>query len=203
MILSHLALGFVTSYIGYTPPSMLNITASKICIENNRKIAYQFVFGASVIVLLQVLLAVLLSTFLNEYPQIIVWIKKIAIFIFAIISMVFIYKGTSKTKQKEGKPISNGFFFGLSLSSVNMFAIPFFAVAHSSFVMHGWAMSGILCTSVFGLGTVLGTFAVLSSYLFFAQKFESKLIAYSKYFTFLIGVITGFIAIYSAIKLYF
>ncbi|WP_299156042.1 hypothetical protein [uncultured Tenacibaculum sp.] len=203
MILSHLALGFVTSYIGYTPPSMLNITASKICIENNRKIAYQFAFGASVIVLLQVLLAVLLSTFINDYPQIIIWVKKIAIFVFAIISVTFIYKGISKTKQKESKPIKNGFFFGLSLSSVNMFAIPFFAVAHSSFVMHGWAMSGLICTSVFGIGTVLGTFAILSSYLFFAQKFENKLIEYSKYFTILIGLITGFIAIYSAIKLYF
>ncbi|WP_299118964.1 hypothetical protein [uncultured Tenacibaculum sp.] len=203
MILSHLALGFITSYIGYTPPSMLNITASKICIENNRKIAYQFALGASVIVLIQVLLAVLLSSFLKEYPEIIIWVKKIAIFVFAIISATFIYKGLSKSKQKENKPIRNGFFFGLSLSSVNMFAIPFFAVAHSSFVMHGWAMSGLVCTSVFGLGTVLGTFAILSSYLFLAQKFENKLIEYSKYFTILIGVITGFIAIYSAVKLYF
>ena len=203
MVLSHLILGFVTSYIGYTPPSMLNITASKIRIENNKKIALQFILGASSIVLFQVFLAVLLSSFLTEYPEIIIWVKKIAILFFALLSVIFIYKGIAKDKAEEVKHIKNGFLFGLSLSSINMFAIPFFAVAHSSFVMHGWAMSGITCTSFFGLGTVLGTFSILSSYLFLAQRFKNKIIRYSKYFNLLIGIITGIVVLYSIIKLYF
>lgn len=203
MILSHLMLGFVTSYIGYTPPSMLNITASKIRIENNKKVARQFIWGASLVVLFQVFLGVLLSSFLNEYPELINWVKKIAVIIFSILSVVFIYKGLSKSTKKESKEVKNGFLFGLSLSSINMFSIPFFAIAHSSFVMHGWAMSGLTCTSVFGVGTVLGTFAVLSSYIFLAQKLQGKLLAYSKYFNVFIGLITGCVAVYSAIKLYF
>ncbi|CAL2103896.1 conserved membrane protein of unknown function [Tenacibaculum sp. 190130A14a] len=203
MILSHLVLGFVTSYIGYTPPSMLNITASKITIENNKKVARQFILGASVVVLVQVFLAILLASFLDEYPQLINWVKKIAVLIFAILSVVFLYKGFNTPKERASKTVKNGFLFGLSLSSINMFAIPFFAVAHSSFVMHGWAMSGITCTSVFGVGSVLGTFAILSNYMFLAQKLQDKLLAYSKYLTICIGIITGFVAIYSAVKLYF
>ena len=203
MIVSHLVLGFITSYIGYTPPSMLNITASKIYVENNKKIARQFIFGASVIVLFQVFLAVKISEFLEEFPQLIQWIQNLAIVIFSILSILFIYKGVSKSKTTTVKPIKNGFLFGLSLSSINMFAIPFFAIAHSSFVMHGWAMSGFTCTSLFGIGTVLGTFAILSSYLFLAKKIESKIISYTKYFNLVIGIITGIIAIYSIIKLYF
>ncbi|OSY87095.1 hypothetical protein WH52_13620 [Tenacibaculum holothuriorum] len=203
MILSHLVLGFVTSYIGYTPPSMLNITASKITIENNKKVARQFIWGASLVVLIQVFLAVLLSSFLEEYPELINWVKKTAVVVFAILSVVFIYKGLSKSKEVTSKTIQNGFLFGLSLSSINMFAIPFFAIAHSSFVMHGWAMSGLTCTSVFGIGTVLGTFAILSSYIYLAQKLQGKLLSYSKYLNVCIGIITGFVAIYSAVKLYF
>lgn len=203
MILSHLVLGFVTSYIGYTPPSMLNITASKITIENNKKVARQFIWGASLVVLIQVFLAVLLSSFLEENPELINWIKKVAVVIFAILSVVFIYKGLSKSKGVTSKTVKNGFLFGLSLSSINMFAIPFFAIAHSSFVMHGWAMSGLTCTSVFGIGTVLGTFTILSSYIYLAQKLQGKLLAYSKYLNVCIGIITGFVAIYSAVKLYF
>lgn len=202
MILSHLILGFVTSYIGYTPPSMLNITASKITIENSKTMARQFVFGASVVVLFQVFLGVLLSSLLDEYPELINSVKKVAVVVFALLSIVFIYKGIVKSKKKEEKEIKNGFLFGLSLSSINMFSIPFFAIAHSSFVMHGWAMSGLTCTSVFGIGTVLGTFAILSSYMFLAQKFQGKLLAYSKYFNIFIGILTGVIAIYSGIKLY-
>lgn len=203
MILSHLVLGFVTSYVGYTPPSMLNITASKITIENNKKIARQFILGASVVVLIQVFLGILLASLIEEYPQLIMWVKQIAVIVFAILSFIFIYKGISKSKETTSKEIKNGFLFGISLSSINMFSIPFFAIAHSSFVMHGWAMSGLTCTSVFGLGTVLGTFAILSSYVFLAQKLQGKLLAYSKYFNILIGIITGLVAIYSAVKLYF
>ena len=94
MILSHLVLGFVTSYIGYTPPSMLNITASKITIENNKKVARQFILGASIVVLIQVFLAIILSSFLEEFPQLIVWVKKIAVIIFAVLSIVFFKKRT-------------------------------------------------------------------------------------------------------------
>ena len=122
---------------------------------------------------------------------------------FSVLSIVFIYKGVSKPKQRTVKPIKNGFLFGLSLSSINMFAIPFFAISHSSFVMHGWAMSGFTCTSLFGIGTVLGTFAILSSYIFLAKKIETKIVSYTKYFNLIIGIITGIIAIYSIIKLYF
>ena len=203
MIISHLVLGFITSYIGYTPPSMLNITASKIYVENDKKVARQFIIGASLIVLFQVFLAVKITEFVEEFPQLIYWIQNFAIIIFSILSVLFIYKGLSKPKQRTIKPIKNGFLFGLSLSSINMFAIPFFAIAHSSFVMHGWAMSGFTCTSLFGIGTVLGTFAILSSYIFLAKKVEHKIISYTKYFNLLIGIITGVVAIYSIIKLYF
>mgnify|MGYP005997887277 FL=1 len=203
MILSHLVLGFVTSFIGYTPPSMLNITASKIYLENNKKIARQFIIGVSTIVLLQVFLAIKISEFLEKQPQLIHWIQNLGIVIFSILSVLFIYKGLSNQKTQEIKPVKNGFLFGLSLSSINMLAIPFFAITHSSFVMHGWAMSGFACTSLFGIGTVLGTFAILSSYVFLAKKVEDKIITYAKYFNLLIGIITGIVAIYSIIKLYF
>lgn len=202
MILSHLMLGFVTSYVGYTPPSMLNITASRIRIQNNKKVARQFIWGASIIVLFQVFLAVLLASFLEQYPQLIIWVKHIATIVFTILAILFLVKGLTKTTSQELKPVKNGFLFGISLSSVNMFAIPFFAVAHSSFVMHGWAMTGLTCTTLFGLGTVLGTFAILSSYIFLAQKLADRLLIYTKYFNIIIGLITGGIALYSMIKLY-
>lgn len=203
MILSHLALGFITSYIGYTPPSMLNITASKIRIENNKRIARQFILGASVIVLLQVIIAISLLAVVDDFPFLIIYIKKSAILVFAVLSFIFLKKAFSKTKPTHPKLIKNGFLFGLSLSSINMFAIPFFAIAHSSFVMHNWVSTNITCTSYFGIGTVLGTFVVLNNYVYLAQKWKSKLTSFTKYFNLIIGSITGFVAIFSAIKLYF
>ena len=68
MILSNLVLGFVTSYIGYMSPSMLNITASKIRLEKNKSEARKFIFGVLLIVVFQLFLAVKLASFLNEFP---------------------------------------------------------------------------------------------------------------------------------------
>lgn len=202
MILSHLILGFATSYIGYTPPSMLNITASKISVESNKKTAYQFIYGASLVVLLQVFIAIFISSLIDTNPEIILTIKKLAIIAFGILSILFIYKSISKKKEQKSIPIKNGFVFGISLSLVNLFSIPFFAITHSAFVMHGWAETGFSCISFFGIGSVLGTFAVLYSYVFLAQKFENKLILISKYANLIIGIIVGSVAIYSASNLY-
>ncbi|MCD9584089.1 hypothetical protein LVK03_03235 [Tenacibaculum maritimum] len=202
MILSHLVLGFVTSYIGYTPPSMLNITASKIYVENNKRVARQFIKGVSFIVLFQVFLAIKLSELIGKYPSLIVKIQSLGTAIFLILSIVFICKGLAVKEPSQVKSIKNGFIFGAFLSSINMFSIPFFAILHSSFIMYGWATSGIICTTMFGLGTVLGTFAVLYSYLFLTKKIRGRLLHYTKYFNLVIGIITGVVAIYSMIKLY-
>ena len=99
MIVSHLVLGFVTSFLGYLPPSMLNITVSKITIEKNKKEARCFILGVLLIVLFQV-------------------------------------------------------------------------------------------------------FAVLYTYAYIAYKLEHRLIKITKYFNLIIGIITGVIAIYSAVILY-
>ena len=53
MILSNLVLGFVTSYIGYMSPSMLNITASKIRLEKSKNEAHKFILGVLLIKYLQ------------------------------------------------------------------------------------------------------------------------------------------------------
>ncbi len=202
MIISHLLLGFATSYIGYTPPSMLNLTASRIRIENDKKAAYQFMYGASLVVLVQVFLAVSLPSLLKMNPEIISTIEKIVVFLFAILSFLFVYKGVSSQKKKTQKPIKNPFAFGISLSFVNLFSIPFFALTHSIFVMHGWAETGISCISIFGIGSMLGTFAILYSYVFLAQRFENTLKVYSKYTNLSIGIILGLVAFYSASNIY-
>ncbi|MGB1041921.1 MAG: hypothetical protein ACPGU6_00875 [Tenacibaculum sp.] len=203
MSLSHLILGFLTSYLGFAAPSMLNITASKIYLENNIKIARQYIVGVSFMVFFQVLIAIEIFKVINKHPQLISQIEKIATIVFAVLSIVFIRKGMLSKKQNKSKSIHNGFLFGLSLSFVNMFAVPFFTIACSYLVMNGWKMTSNTQTSLFIAGTVLGVFTILNNYVFLAKKVKSKLLLYTKYFNFLIGIITGVMAVYTAVKVYF
>ena len=52
-----LALGFITSLIGITPPGLINMTAAKVSIEEGRTRAFVFAGGATFIILIQTFLA--------------------------------------------------------------------------------------------------------------------------------------------------
>ncbi len=202
MFFTHLLLGFLISYAGYTPPSMLNITVSKIRVENNKKAAYLFILGASIVVFFQFFLAVLITSILHKFPQLIYWIKNLAILIFSTLSITFIRKGIT-FKNKNLQPKKNTFLFGLSLSSINMFAIPFFVATYSFLSLKGFINTDLNYIITFAFGIFLGVVALLSSYVFLAQKFKSKLISYTNSLNILTGIITGFLAIYTSIILYF
>lgn len=203
MILSNLVLGFVTSYIGYMSPSMLNITASKIRLEKNKSEARKFIFGVLLIVVFQLFLAVELASFLNEFPELIINIKKTAAIVFLILSFFFIKKGLSGGASQNKKRIKNSFSLGVMLSLINMFAIPFFIVEYNFFIMYGWLMKTISSIIFFGLGSLLGVFLVLSSYIFLVNKFENSLLRVVKFFNVFIGVVMGLVASYSFLISYF
>ena len=79
MITTHFILGFIVSYLGFSPPSMLNLTASKIFLEKNKKSAFQFTLGTAVVVFVQFFLSFLIISFIHKYPSLLFWIKNIAI----------------------------------------------------------------------------------------------------------------------------
>jgi len=202
MMITHFILGFITSYIGFTPPSMLNLTASKIFLEKDKKAAYQFTLGVSVVVFAQFFLSFLIVSYINNSPEILFWIRNIAIVVFAIISVFFLRKGMRKSSKKKVKNYKNNFIHGFSLSFINMFAIPFFAISYSFLLVEGFINSTSESLITYALGIFLGTIAILISYIFLMKKFEEKMSRFTKFYNPVIGVITGFFAVYSAVKLY-
>ncbi|MGG8496053.1 hypothetical protein ACQY1Q_06530 [Tenacibaculum sp. TC6] len=202
MIVSHLVLGFVTSFLGYLPPSMLNIAVSKITIEKNKKEARYFILGVLLIVFFQVFAAIVLSSYITKTPQLLTVIKKVAIFIFALLSVFFCVKAFFNTTSQKRLIVNNKFIFGITLSIINMFAIPFFSLEYTFYTNHGLIANNLLSVFLFALGTVSGVFAVLYTYAYIAYKLEQRLIKITKYFNLIIGVITGVIAMYSAVILY-
>ena len=202
MIITHFFLGFLTSYLGFTPPSMLNLTVGKISLEKDKKSAYQFILGASLVVFLQFFLSFLIVYSIEKTPNVLFWIQNTSIFIFAIVSFYFLKKGIVKNPKNIPKNYKNNFIHGLTLSFINMFAIPFFAISYSLLVMEGFITSTSISIIIFALGIFFGTVGVLVSYVCLIKKLEKKILFLTKYINPTIGIITGFFAIYSTIKLY-
>ncbi|CAM1360036.1 hypothetical protein [Tenacibaculum xiamenense] len=203
MILLYLLLGFVTAFLGYLPPSMLNITASKIRLQRSKAAAKQFVLGVALVVAIQLFIALLIVSYLKQVPSLLVILKKVAIVVFVLISLVFIYKGLSKKGSNHKEIKKNSFFLGLTLSLINMFAIPFFIVGYSYYNSQGYIMNDIVSLIIYTAGTVLGVYMALIAYVILANKYQYKLLEKVKYFNLFIGGTTGAVACYSAIMLYF
>ena len=203
MILLYLLLGFVTAFLGYLPPSMLNITASKIRLQRSKAAAKQFVLGVALVVAIQLFIALLIVSYLKQAPSLLVILKKVAVVVFVLISLFFIYKGLSSKGSNHKEIKKNSFFLGLTLSLINMFAIPFFIVGYSYYSSQGYIMNDIVSLIIYTTGTILGVYMALIAYVILANKYQYKLLEKVKFFNLFIGGTTGAVACYSAIMLYF
>ncbi|WP_299618494.1 hypothetical protein [uncultured Tenacibaculum sp.] len=203
-MLTHFILGFVTSFLGFTPPSMLNLTVGKIFIDENKNSARHFIFGAAIVVFFQFLLSIVVISLIHKFPEILFWIKNVAILVFIYLSFFYLQKEyASKQKVQQICSQKKCFSYGIKLSFINMFAIPFFALVYSFLITKGFIFEGYNYLLTFGLGTSLGVIAVLSSYVLLIKKMETSVARIMVFFNPLMSIITGFLAVLTIIKLYF
>ena len=201
MLFYSFILGFSSSYLGTIAPSMLNITATKISLEKNKKEAINYAIGVSIIVLLQAFIALLfLKTILNN-PLILETIQKASIFIFGILSIVFFRKALQERKENFKKNKHKGFITGIALSLINMFSIPFYCAVAGYFNMYGWLNLNTQSVVVFVIGSSLGTYFILYNYILLAQKIAHSLRRLTKYMNLALALITGTVALATFIKI--
>ncbi|MFY7670501.1 hypothetical protein ACOSP6_05385 [Tenacibaculum sp. MEBiC06402] len=197
-------LGFLIAYVGFIMPSMLNLTVGKIFIEENKKSARRFIYGATIVVFFQFLLSLYVISIINKIPNILFWIKNSAIVVFLFLSGFYLRKEFfSKEKVRQVCNRKTCFVYGLKLSFVNMFAIPFFALVYSFLNAEGLVSDNYYEIVAFGIGTSIGVFAVLSSYILLVIKKETRVNKVMVFFNPLMSIITGFAALLTIIKLYF
>ena len=196
--------GFLFSFVGSITPSMLNMTALKISLEKGKSTANKYALGVSVIVIPQVYIAVLLTKYIAENPKILETLEKAGIVIFILLSYYF-YKESKKSKIKvEGIPTKNEntFLTGITLSVLNMFAIPFFsgtAITLDTFKLFSFDLVPVL---FFILGAVIGTFYILFLYGKFAKVIQSKTGKLTKDINIILSILTGLVAVFTVIKLF-
>lgn len=196
-------LGFTTSFLGTIFPSMLNMTAVKTSIDQNNKAAIRFALGVSIVVLIQAYIAILFAKYLHENPALIENIQLIGAITFAILSIYFLQQSKRERKQasKVKKPLSNSFVVGLVLSSLNMFAIPFFCEITSVLGMAGWLQFEQTSTAVFVIGSAIGTFCLLNVYIIYAHKIQDRSKKIVKDMNLALSWVTGILALLTAVNI--
>lgn len=200
-------LGLIISIGGIIIPGMLNMTIAKISIKENQKQALNFALGAVVVVFIQSFLGTYFAKFLDSNPVFSEGLKKIGTFIFIGLTIAFTIMGFNAKKKKDIKVKienkRNRFFYGMAMSSFNMFAIPWYALSSLMMSSKNLFVYDIVSIILFSFSAALGTYFVFYLYAKFFKKIEHKLTFIVKNINFLIAALTGIIAISSIYKMYF
>lgn len=183
---------------------MLNMTALKISLEKGVNATNKYALGVTILIIPQIIIAVILTKYIAENPTILETLEKIGIIIFILLSYYF-YKESRKGKIKVEEIKSkkeNPFLTGVTLSLLNMFAIPFFSgivILLDSFNLFSFDNVPVL---FFILGAALGTFYILYLYGKFAKRIQKITGKLTKDINIVLSVLTGFMAVFTIIKIF-
>jgi threonine/homoserine/homoserine lactone efflux protein len=199
-IITALFFGFISAVIGILPPGLINMTAAKVDIKEGKRAALSFVFGAVLIIIFQVYIAILFAQFIGEHPKVVVVLREVGGVIFTLLTVYFL--AIAKTPhQKKGvikkQRTSTRFLLGMLLSALNFFPIPYYVIVSLYLASYGWFVFETLSVFVFVLGAVLGSLLVFYGYISFFSKIENKTDFFMQNMNKIIGSITGIIALFT------
>jgi threonine/homoserine/homoserine lactone efflux protein len=205
ILVSHFFFGFIFSFLGSITPSMLNMTALKISLENGKKELNKYAIGVSVVALPQAYIAVFFTKHIAENPSILEILEKAGIVIFIFLSYYF-YSESKKSKiQIETTEVKkeNAFLAGITLSVLNMFSIPFFCGSVATLDAFNRFSFDVISVLFFVLGAAIGTFYILFLYGKFAKFIQRKTGKLTKDINIILSILTAFVAVLSIIKLFY
>ena len=198
-----LLIGIFTAFIGSSIPGLLNMTVVKIGKQEGVKSAYTFMSGTAVTIAIQVFLAVFLAKFIDFNAEVTKIFREVGLAVFILITIYFLFfaskQDQKKKKRKEleiGKDKQkNKFIYGLLLSAINVFPIPFYVFLSATLVSYNISVFGQPNSSIFTLGVVVGSMIIFGLYLkFFNSKSEDDSFIL-KNINYIIGGVTSVISL--------
>ena len=196
-------IGFIVSLVGVIPPGLLNMTAAKISLKEGYSRGIVFSIGVSLIVIAQTYVAVLFARYLSNHPDIVDILQRVALVIFILISIYYLFVAKGRAKQQDeinNKSKKSRFFFGMFMSSLNVFPIPY--QAYMSITLGTFGLMSFDLTSItsYVAGAAMGTFVMLYIYIFFFDRIKSQRLTSQKNMNLSIGLITALIALITLIN---
>ena len=190
--------------IGVVPPGLLNMTAAKISLKEGHVRGIVFSIGVCVVVFAQTYLASIFARYLSRHPEVIGILRSVALVIFILITVYFLFIAKSAPKQQIDPKIrskQSRFFQGILLSAINIFPIPYQAYMTITLASFGWMTFEKTSIMYYVVGAATGTFVTLYMYIFFFDKIKGKALTSQRNMNRIIGGITGIISIVTLINI--
>jgi len=203
-----LLIGIFTAIIGSSIPGLLNMTVVKIRKQEGSKSALTFMGGTAVTIAIQVYLAIFLAKFINFNDEVNRIFRVVGLTVFLLITVYFLFFAKKDDQKKKKKKMAqqgnmnqkNKFIYGLFLSAINVFPIPFYVFLSATLASYNISVFGQPNSSVFALGVVVGSMIIFGLYLkIFSSKSESSFVL--KNINYIIGGITSVVSLLTILQL--
>jgi len=197
-------LGLIIAFVGVIPPGLLNMTAAKISLKEDANRGILFSIGVCVVVCLQTYLAAIFAKYLSNHPEVINILQRVAFVIFVLITIYFLLLARKQPKpdvEANVRSKHRRFFQGMLLSALNVFPIPYQAYMTLTLASFGWLTFETYSIIAYVSGAATGTFVMLYIYIFFFDKIKNEKLTSQKSMNYIIGTITGIIAIFTLINI--
>jgi threonine/homoserine/homoserine lactone efflux protein len=197
-------MGLIIAFVGVIPPGLLNMTAAKISLKEGSNRGILFSIGVCVIVCLQTYLAAIFAKYLSNHPEVIEILQRVAFVIFVLITIYYLLLARKQPKPNVEANIRSKhsrFFQGILLSALNVFPIPYQAYMTLTIASFGWLTFETYSIIAYVAGAATGTFVMLYIYIFFFDKIKNEKLTSQKNMNYVIGSITGIIAIFTLINI--
>lgn len=190
-------LGVLIAVISVLPPGLLNMSAVKISLNEGKSRGVVFSVGASLVVILQTYIGAVFARYLSNHPEVIEVLREIALGVFVLISIYFLFiaKSTEKVKKERRKGKKSSFFNGLFLSSLNFFPIPYHAYMTITLESYGWMDFSKKTIFSYVIGVGIGSLIALYGYVMFSDRIKNNVFITPKNMNYIIGGITGVVAV--------
>ncbi len=197
---------FSAAFMATVPPGLLNMNAAKASVEKGKLNGIVFSMGVSTMIMVQAYISVYISKFLYNNPEVIDWLLKAALLVFAFFAVYFFMSA----KQKKQKTIktddfskSNTFFRGALLAALNFLTIPYYSSLNAMWNEAGWIKFEAQDTITFVTAAALGTFSVLYLYVFYFNKLETKTNRFSKNSNYIISALMLLLLMITLIRIFY
>ena len=166
--------------------------------------------GTAVTIALQVYIAIFLAKFINFNEDVTKIFREVGLTVFVLITiyfLIFAQKRDKKKKQKKLEQIGevkqkNKFIYGLLLSAINVFPIPFYVFLSATLVSYNISVFGQPNSSIFALGVTIGSMIIFGLYLkFFNNKSEDNSFIL-KNINYIIGGITSVVSLLTVYQIF-
>jgi threonine/homoserine/homoserine lactone efflux protein len=196
---------FSAAFMATVPPGLLNMNAAKTSVEKGKLNGIIFSLGVSTMIMMQAYIAVLISKYLHNNPDVVAVLLKIALVVFAVFAVYFfVLAKRNKVQQQKANNFSkkNSYFKGILLAGLNLLTIPYYSGLNAMWKTSGWIKFEITDIVIFVIAAGLGTFTVLYLYTIYFYKLEMKNNTFSRNSNYILSALMTVLFIITFIRIF-